>query len=188
MSTALIVLAAGCEETETMSVADVLVRAGIEVTVAGAQALRFPGSRSLPMAADLLLDEVLDEALTGAYELVFLPGGMPQAEACRDDERIQRLIASQLAGPQVLALICACPIALIPGGHARGRRLTSFPGVRDRLTAAGADWQDAAVVVDGNLHTSQGPGTALAFGLHLAAHLVNEDVAHTIAEQMLIAR
>jgi protein deglycase len=183
MARILIIVAPGAEETETMTVADILVRAGQEVTIAGVQGTRFAGSRGLPMAADIELDSVQH----GDFDLVYLPGGLPQAEACRDDERIQAIIGQRLAAEQPLAIICASPIALLPQGLAKGRRLTCFPGMRDKLEAGGAQWQNQAVVQDGQLCTSQGPGTAMAFGLHLAMLLAGEEVARTVAEQMLVS-
>jgi len=41
-------------------------------------------------------------------------------------------------------------------------------------------------VVDGNLLTSRGPGTALAFGLAIVERLVGKDKAQKIKEAMLV--
>jgi putative intracellular protease/amidase len=45
----------------------------------------------------------------------------------------------------------------------KGRKATSFFSIKDDLVAAGADWQDAEVVVDGNLITSRNPNDLPAF-------------------------
>ena len=45
----------------------------------------------------------------------------------------------------------------------KGRRATCFYSVKDDLIAAGADWVDEAVVVDGNLITSRTPEDLPAF-------------------------
>jgi 4-methyl-5(b-hydroxyethyl)-thiazole monophosphate biosynthesis len=182
MARILIVVASGAEELETLAVADILVRAGQDVVVAGAADTWFRGSRNLPMGADIALDEVLDDT----FDCVYLPGGMRQAEFCRDDPRVQRLIKAQLASGRLLAIICASPIALLPQGLAKGRQLTCFPGLRATVEPAAAAWRDEAVVVDGNLITSQGPGTAIALGLRLAERLAGEEVARTVAGQMLV--
>ena len=58
---------------------------------------------------------------------------MGSAETCRDDPLVQALIARQLASDGLLALICACPISLIPNNHAMGRKLTCYPSLRDQL-------------------------------------------------------
>ncbi|MFW5830245.1 MAG: DJ-1 family glyoxalase III [Planctomycetota bacterium] len=182
MARVLIIVAAGAEETETMTVADILARAGQEVVIAGAKETRFPGSRQLPMAADTTLDAVDPDS----FDLIFLPGGMPQAENCRDDARIQAIIARRLQDERPLAIMCASPMALLPNHLARGRRLTCFPALRDQLEAGGALWQDQAVVHDGCLITSQGPGTAMDLGLYLAEQLAGAAQAREIADQMLV--
>jgi 4-methyl-5(b-hydroxyethyl)-thiazole monophosphate biosynthesis len=82
-------------------------------------------------------------------------------------------------------VICAAPIALVPRGLCRGRRLTSFPGVRAQVEPHCAAWLDQAVVVDGNLITSQSAGTAMALGLELARMIAGVDVASKVAQDML---
>lgn len=177
----LVVLAPGAEEIEVLTVPDVLVRAGCTVRVAGTRPGVLAGSRGLPLASQIELDAVLDED----PDLVYLPGGMGSAHTCRDDPRIQALIARRLGAGRLLAIICASPLALLPGGHARGRRLTCYPTLRGQLEAGGATWVDQPVVADGALITSQGAGTALALGLHLARVLCGRERAAAVATEML---
>ncbi|HEX3135318.1 MAG TPA: DJ-1/PfpI family protein, partial [Planctomycetota bacterium] len=82
-------------------------------------------------------------------------------------------------------VICAAFIALVLRGLCRGRRLTSYPGVRAQVEPYCAAWLDQRVVVDGNLITSQGPGTSLALGLELARMMAGADVASKVAQDML---
>lgn len=182
MSRVLVVLAPGAEEIETVTVADVLVRAGCTVTVAHVDAAVVDGSRGIRLGGHAPLHAVAAER----YDLVFLPGGKGSAEYCRDDARVQDLIAAQLASGRPLAVICAAALALVPRGLAQGRRITSYPGVRAAVADACAEWVDAPVVRDGNLITSQGPGTALALALTLARDLRGADVAEEVAAAMLV--
>ena len=62
-----------------------------------------------------------------------------------------------------VAAICHGPQLLIEAEQVAGRTLTSWPSVRKDLGNAGASWVDEAVVVDGNLITSRGPGDLDAF-------------------------
>ena len=112
--------------------------------------------------------------------------GMGSAEYCRDDPRIQNLAERQLAADRYLAVICACPIALVPRGLSTGRNLTCYPALQETMTQAGATWHDQAVVIDGKLITSQGPGTAMALALTLARILAGDDTAAEVASAMLI--
>lgn len=182
MTTALIVLAPGAEEIEAVTIPDVLVRAGVQVTVASAgDTTLVRGSRGIPLGAHTLLDLVRLQV----FDLLYLPGGMGSATICRDDVRIQDLAESQLAAGRLLAVICAAPIALVPRGLCRGRTLTSYPGVRPQVEPHAGRWLDQPVVIDGTLITSQGAGTALALALTLAKVLAGPDTAARVANEMI---
>ena len=181
MARVLVVFADGAEEIETMAVADVLVRGGHDVCMAGLDSLELTGSRGLPMRASVLLESVSDQE----FELVYLPGGLPQAEACRDDQRIQDLIKRSLEHPsRLVAIICASPISLLPQGLAKNRRLTSHPSMQEAL-AEQAEWTGKRIERDGNLITSQGPGTSIELGLYLSNCLGGDVSASEISEAML---
>lgn len=182
MATILVVLAPGAEEIETVTVPDVLVRAGQQVVIASTTEAPFViGSRGIPLGAHTLLSLVRHQT----FDLIYLPGGGGAAAIHRDDPRIQDLAATQLTAGRLLAVICAAPIALVPRGLCQGRRLTSFPGVRAQVEPHCAMWLNQPVVVDGNLITSQGAGTALALGLELARLMAGADVASKVAQDML---
>ena len=61
-----------------------------------------------------------------------------------------------------------------------GKRATSFPGVLDAASAPGLDYQDQAVVTDGKVITSRGPGTAMDFTLTLIETLVGRELRDTV--------
>lgn len=185
MASALVILAPGAEEIETITIGDVLVRAGHQVTVASiAGTTVVEGSRGLPLAAHTRFAEIAGRT----YDLVYLPGGLGSAEACRDDVRIQDLAAAQLAAGRWLAVICACPIALVPRQLCAGRRVTSFPGVRAQIEPHCAAWLDQPVVVDGTLVTSQGAGTSLALAFTLVELLGSRETADRVAAAMVATR
>ena len=52
---------------------------------------------------------------------------------------------------------------LLRCGMLKGRRATSFFSIKDDLVNAGANWEDAEVVVDRNLVTSRKPDDLPAF-------------------------
>jgi 4-methyl-5(b-hydroxyethyl)-thiazole monophosphate biosynthesis len=183
MTAVLVILPPGAEEIETITIGDMMVRAGASVTVASTTSeLVVTGSRGLPLAAHTSLDAVLAQR----FEVVYLPGGGGSAATHRDDARIQDLVAAQLSSQRLLAVICAAPIALVPRQLCAGRRLTSYPGVRSQVEPHCAAWIDEPVVIDGNLLTSQGPGTAVALGLALIRLTAGADVASKVAADMLV--
>ena len=185
MPTALIILAPGAEEIETITIPDVLVRAGHQVTIASVgETTVVTGSRGLPLAAHTRYQDVAQQT----FDLVYLPGGKGSAEVCRDDPRVQELAARQLAAGRWLAVICACPIALVPARLCAGKRLTSHPSVRAQVEPHAAAWLDQPVVIDGKLVTSQGAGTALALAFALVELFADRAAADQVAAAMVATR
>ena len=62
-----------------------------------------------------------------------------------------------------MGVICHAPWILINAGIAKGRKLTSWPTIREDLKNAGADVVDQEAVVDNGLVTSRGPDDLPAF-------------------------
>jgi 4-methyl-5(b-hydroxyethyl)-thiazole monophosphate biosynthesis len=189
MARAAVLLADGFEETEAVAVIDVLRRADIRVDVLGVSGKRAKGSHDIVIEADALLaDKSADR-----YQLVVLPGGMPGAARLRDDAGVQAFVKAHHAAKALVTAICAAPIALAAAGVLAGKRATCFPGFEAQLRDGGAHVADAgasgaaeSVVRDGNVITSRGVGTALAFALALVAAVKDEKTARVLAERMLV--
>jgi 4-methyl-5(b-hydroxyethyl)-thiazole monophosphate biosynthesis len=120
-------------------------------------------------------DATLDDALAQDYDLVALPGGLPGADHLRDDARIQALLRKMAAAGKHTAAICAAPMALAAAGLLEGKRATAYPGVLDGLDLPTTNKRQDAVVVDGKVVTSRGPGTAMDFALTLVELLAGTD-------------
>ena len=99
------------------------------------------------------------------FDMIALPGGMPGAEHLKNDPRIADIVRRLHAGGHPVAAICAAPMVLAAAGVLEGRRATSYPGFLEGATGD-------AVVVDRNVITSRGPGTALDFALALVEALM----------------
>jgi protein deglycase len=95
-----------------------------------------------------------------------LPGGMPGSEHLKNDARVIALLRNQAGSGKYVAAICAAPMALHAAGLLQGKNYTSFPGVLDQLPGS-HHYRNDAVVLDGNIVTSRGPGTAMDFALTL---------------------
>lgn len=169
MPTVLIPLPQGCEEIEAVTVIDLLRRANISVVSASLNDAPVKASRGVM----LLADTTLDEALQQDFDMVVLPGGMPGSAHLADDPRIIQLLQHMMLTGAYVAAICAAPIALHAAGLLEGKRATSFPGVLDELPG-GHIYLTDAVVVDGNIITSRGPGTAMDFALTLIELLTDK--------------
>ncbi len=183
MARTLIIVSDGVEEAEMYVVADILVRANIDVTVAGLENQIFKGSRGLPVGAEKIFSKIINET----YDLIYLPGGAGQAATMQDNHMVQDMITEQMHSGRLLAIICASPIALIPNKLAQDKKITSSPSYREELIPHVKEWIDAPVVVSGNLITSQGPGTAFELGLTLVETLTDSQTRNSVAQAMLIA-
>lgn len=168
MARVLVPLAQGCEELEAVTIIDLLVRAGVEVVTAGLQEGPVTASRGVV----LLPQTTLDEALKDDYDMVVLPGGMPGAEHLDNDPRIAGLLREMADSGKFTAAICAAPKVLANAGLLAGKRATSYPGFVDMMDLPDVEYLQEAVVQDGKVITSRGPGTAMDFALTLIEQLV----------------
>jgi len=171
MANVLVPLAQGCEELEAVSITDLLTRAGINVVTAGLDDQPVTASRGLRLIPDMNLDQALEQD----YDMIILPGGLPGADHLNDDARIQKLIKQMATENKYVAAICAAPKVLASAGLLNNRRATSFPGAIDQQAIDGLDYREEAVVVDGKIVTSRGPGTAMDFALTLIELLLGKD-------------
>lgn len=166
----LVPLAPGCEELEAVTIIDLLRRAGIEVTTAGLHAGSVRASRGVVLVPDADLDAVIDQS----FDMVVLPGGGAGADNLEADRRIGDLVRRLASEGRYTAAICAAPKVLARAGLLEGRQATAYPGTLEKLGTT-AQIRTQAVVADGKIITSRGPGTAMDFALHLIQTLVGRD-------------
>jgi 4-methyl-5(b-hydroxyethyl)-thiazole monophosphate biosynthesis len=179
---ALVFLAEGFEEVEAVTPVDFLRRAGIEVTTAAVGKDRVvTGARGIPVVADTVAANLVGLP----YGAVVLPGGMPGAKNLAASGVVDAVIREAAAKGRIIAAICAAPvIVLAPRGVLAGKKFTCFPGMEKEIS--GAVWQEDEVVVDGNLITSRGAGTAALFALAIIEHLTDKDTADKIGKSTLV--
>ena len=170
MANVLVPLAEGCEELEAVTIIDLLRRAGINVVVAGLQEGPVKASRGVVLLPDTTLDTVIDEE----FDMVVLPGGLPGADHLDQDPRIHKLLQRMAEQDKYTAAICAAPKVLANAGMLEGRAATSYPGVIDAMGLPATRVLQQAVVVDGKVVTSRGPGTAMDFALELIEQLAGK--------------
>ena len=168
MPKVLIPLAQGCEELEAVTIMDILRRAGVEVVSVGLDGQPVRASRGTV----LVPDATLDAALKQTFDMVVLPGGQPGSNNLKADARIIRLVQNMAQQGKYVAAICAAPAVLAAAGLLDGKRATSFPFALDAFPKV--QQQNKAVVEDGKLITSRGPGTAMDFALILVERLLGK--------------
>ena len=180
MARVLVPLAEGCEELEAVTIIDLLRRAGIEVVAAGLHDGPVKASRGVV----LVPDTTLDEALEHDYDMVILPGGMPGANHLDDDPRIGELLKKMASRDKYVAAVCAAPKVLANAGLLGGRLATSFPGFLDKMEVPDMTFSEDAVVQDGRVITSRGPGTVMDFALVLIENLLGRDAREEVEAKL----
>ena len=174
MPTVLVPLAQGCEELEAVTLIDLLRRAEVKVVVAGLEAGPVTASRGVVLLPEVTLDEVLVQD----FDMIVLPGGAGGAQRLEEDHRIIGLLQRLASQGRYIAAICAAPKVLATAGLLQGREATAYPGILDKLSDL--KLSSAAVVQDGQVITSRGPGTAMDFALTLITVLCGRDKRNTV--------
>ncbi len=167
MATVLVPLAQGCEELEAVTIIDLLRRAGITVITAGLSTGPVKASRGVTLIADTTLDDALNQS----FDMVVLPGGSEGADRLNGDPRVRKLLKTMSDSGRYTAAICAAPRVFASMGLLRGRSATGYPGTIDKMDVPGMRYTGEAVVTDGKVITSRGPGTAMDFALTLIERL-----------------
>jgi protease I len=108
------------------------------------------------------VDHSADEISADDIDAVIIPGGYAP-DLLRRYSPVLKLVRDADYQGKVVAAICHAGWVLISAGILRGRRATSFFAIKDDMINAGALWEDAEVVVDGNLITSRKPDDLPAF-------------------------
>jgi len=132
---------------------------GADVKVVGAGgSTSYTSKHGYPVPVDVQADQV--KAVE--FDAVIVPGGYAP-DMMRRHPAMVGLVREATQQGKVVAAICHAGWMLVSAGVLKGRKATSFFSIKDDLVAAGADWQDAEVVVDGNLITSRNPNDLPAF-------------------------
>jgi len=173
-----VLLANGFEEIEAITVIDVLRRADIDVVTVGI------GNQVVTGSHDITVDATIDdsEIFPKNIEMVVLPGGMPGTMNLGKSKVVRNLLETAASDDKYIAAICAAPSLLGEMGLLEGKKAVCFPGFEKRLK--GAIYTDQAVVQDGRVITSKGPGTALPFALKLVEILRGKGISEKIGSSM----
>ncbi|MBO7349089.1 MAG: DJ-1/PfpI family protein [Spirochaetales bacterium] len=183
MKKVLAVLADGFEELEAISPIDVLRRAGASVTLAALKmydGLKVRGSHDIYVQCDSLLSDVAKDH----FDAIFFPGGMPGATNLASSPEVKDLILNTYKRGDLVCAICASPAyVLAPLGILDGKKVTCYPGCES--VAPNVKFGNYRVVIDANVITSAGPGTALEFGLLIAETLFGKQMSEKLSGGMI---
>jgi 4-methyl-5(b-hydroxyethyl)-thiazole monophosphate biosynthesis len=182
MRKVLVPIADGFEEMEGVIIIDTLRRAGWEVVVAGLKEGHVTASRGVKIIPDTTLAEVeLND-----FDIIVLPGGAVGTDKLINNDRILTAIRHFHEKGRILGAICAAPLVLQAAGILKGKKITCHPAVINRLKEG--ERLEETVVIDGNIITSQGPGTSFQFALSIIALIEGGEKADSLASSMIVQR
>lgn len=133
--------------------------AGAEVITIGAKAGETYSSKvGYPVKSDKSYDQVRAADFDG----VVVPGGYAP-DHIRRHAAANQFVHDMNQQGKLVAAICHGGWVLCSADMLKGRRATCFFAIKDDVVHAGAKYEDAEVVVDGNLVTSRKPEDLPAF-------------------------
>ena len=175
-----IFMADGCEEIEGLTVVDIVRRAKMEIVMISITGKReVTSSHQVTFLTDALAAEVDYDTLDG----IVLPGGMPGTLNLQADETVNKVIRQFAAEGKLVCAICAAPSVLGAAGILEGKCATCHPGFEEKLT--GAKVEEKEVVVDGNVITSRGMGTAIPFALEIVRYFADDETVEQVRKGLV---
>jgi len=179
MAKILIAIANGFEEIEAVSIIDVARRANIEVVIAAVEDLNLVGTHNIHIKADIKIEDVSVQD----FDMIVLPGGLPNAFTLAEDINVQRLLKEFKDKNKKIASICAAPYALHKAG-VLGKNYTCYPSFEKKIKDDGYQ-TTKDVVIDENIITSKGPATSMSFALEIVKILKGEEIYKSVKDGLL---
>jgi protease I len=143
---------------------------GAKTIVAGLGEASYQGKRGYPITPDTTVDEVDATVCDG----LVIPGGYAP-DILRRYPRVLQLTREIYEAGKPVAFICHAGWVPISAGIVSGKRGTSVGAIKDDLVNAGMLWEDAPVVIDGNLISSRTPADLPQFCRAIILALTSPD-------------
>ena len=118
------------------------------------------------------VEQAADDLLADDLDLVVIAGGYGP-DKLRMDEGLLTLVRDLDGQGKPIGFICHGGWVAASADVVGGRRVTGNPAIEVDMRNAGAEWEDAEVVVDGHLISSRNPDDLPAFMramIEVAAH------------------
>ncbi|MDX4049385.1 DJ-1/PfpI family protein [Aliarcobacter skirrowii] len=179
MSKILVAISNGFEEIEAVSIIDICRRAGIEVITAGVEGKNLVGAHNIKIE----MDKKITEVDSSDFDMIVLPGGLPNAFTLAEDKDVQRLLKEFKQNNKKIGAICAAPYALHTADVLE-KNYTCYPSFEKKIKDDGYR-DDKNVVTDNNVITSRGPATAVDFALEIVKTLKGDDIYFQVKTGLL---
>lgn len=177
MARVAVLMAEGYEESETLTIVDILRRLEIEChTFYFGNDSFVKGMQGMYVEADKpFSDEVKN------YDVLVLPGGRPGGQNLKENSEVIQMVQYFNDHNKYLAAMCSGTVVLSDAQVITGKKVTGYIGYADKLI--GGIFLDDVVVFDQNIITSQGPATPYPFAFKIG-EILGKD-SSILKERML---
>jgi 4-methyl-5(b-hydroxyethyl)-thiazole monophosphate biosynthesis len=180
MATILIPIATGFEEIEAVTLIDVLRRANLDVIVASiSNKLEVQGANGIT----ILTDRKIEGITANDIDMILLPGGWGGTDLLATDKYVQNLLQDMNQKGKDISAICAAPYALKEAG-VLPNNYTCYPSVEEKIIQDGYN-SNSKIVQEGNIITSQGPGTAMCLALYIVKKYAGDETYYGLKDGLL---
>jgi 4-methyl-5(b-hydroxyethyl)-thiazole monophosphate biosynthesis len=166
----------GFEEIEALATVDILRRAGFNAVLAGIPGTMLTGNKGVKVIADSKFEDINPED----YQAIVLPGG-EGSPSMGKSKKLVSMLRDFNDKKKLIAAICYSPMLLASEGLLDDKKATVYPGNERKIPKPRPD----RVVVDGNIITSQGPGTTIEFALKIVEVLAGKDKSDKLAKGLV---
>ncbi len=171
-----VLMATGFEEGETVTIVDILRRAGIECHTFHFGEEFVTGMHGIKVRAERFFGPEVED-----YDVLVLPGGRPGGANLRENPQAIEMVKYFNKEGKYISAMCSGTLVLAEAGVIDGKRVTGYIGYAEKLT--GGIFVDDVAVADDNIITSQGPATPYPFAYKIA-EVLGVDV-NDLREKML---
>ena len=169
MRKAAVLVVDGYEESETVTIVDLLRRAGIGCHTFGFAEQYVRGMQGMMIKVDKIFSDEIKN-----YDMLVLPGGRPGGVNLGANPLVIEMVQYYNENGKYLAAICSGTIVLSKARVIDGKNVTGYTGYADKLV--GGEFVDKVIVFDQNIITSQGPATSYPFAFKII-EVLGQDVS-----------
>ncbi len=201
---AVVFLADGFEEVEALTPVDYLRRThSVQVVTVAvpSETMNDPyivtGSHGIPVIADMSFDEFKQNFMQEKPDLIFFPGGMNGSKNLAANKELYDFTIECNEQGKIISAICAAPaIVLAKTGVLKGKNWTCYPEMEksveqfcsaftdsngnkinaEEVLKGSTHKKDVPFVLDKNVVTGRGAGTAEQFAMGLVRLLAGEEL------------
>lgn len=158
-----ILVADGFQQIEMTGPKEALDQAGALALIVSPVKGKVKGFKGQEWGDEFLVDKALDQAKAEDFDGLILPGGSLSPDTLRDNPIAVDFVKGFIKSDKPIAAICRGSLILINAGDVKGKKMTSWPSIKEDLIKAGALWEDNEVVKAGYMITSRNPGDVPVF-------------------------